>query len=143
LKTCIASAMPGKFRPTRILAVDIALTFFWIIGLTNAFNLIDNMDGLCARVTIIMCVFRFVAAAQSGDATGALILAILAGAFLGFLIFNYKPARSSWAMPAVCPPASFSQLWQSAVSRRTRGFPCPVSFARRSRFYIPFFICHF
>ena len=38
--------------------LDLLLTFLWIAGITNAFNLIDNMDGLCAGVTIIICIFR-------------------------------------------------------------------------------------
>ena len=89
----IAIANGVVFRSTRVELVDFAITFLWIIGLTNAFNLIDNMDGLCAGVTIIICLFRFLAAVQSDDVTGAFILAILAGGFLGFLIFNYKPAK--------------------------------------------------
>lgn len=80
-------------RPTRIEALDLAITFLWIIGVTNAFNLIDNMDGLCAGVTIVICLFRFVAAVQNSDTGGALVLAIFGGGFLGFLVFNHKPAK--------------------------------------------------
>jgi UDP-GlcNAc:undecaprenyl-phosphate GlcNAc-1-phosphate transferase len=81
------------FRPTGIAAVDIAVTFFWLVGITNAFNLIDNMDGLCAGVTVILAGFRFVAAVQAGDQGAACTMAILAGGYAGFLLFNYKPAR--------------------------------------------------
>ena len=38
---------------TDVLAVDMLLTMFWLVGLTNAFNLLDNMDGLCAGIAII------------------------------------------------------------------------------------------
>jgi UDP-GlcNAc:undecaprenyl-phosphate GlcNAc-1-phosphate transferase len=72
---------------------NVAVTLLWIVGITNAFNLIDNMDGLCAGVAIIICGSRFVFALQNGDLTGALPLAVIAGAILGFLVFNYNPAQ--------------------------------------------------
>jgi UDP-GlcNAc:undecaprenyl-phosphate GlcNAc-1-phosphate transferase len=72
---------------------NLAITFLWIVGITNAFNLIDNMDGLCAGVAVITCVSRLVFAVQDGDPGAELLLAILAGAVLGFLVFNYNPAR--------------------------------------------------
>jgi UDP-GlcNAc:undecaprenyl-phosphate/decaprenyl-phosphate GlcNAc-1-phosphate transferase len=73
--------------------VNIAITFLWIAGITNAFNLIDNMDGLCAGVAVIICASRLAFALKSGDARAALLMAIMAGSIFGFLIFNYKPAR--------------------------------------------------
>jgi UDP-GlcNAc:undecaprenyl-phosphate GlcNAc-1-phosphate transferase len=73
--------------------VNILLTDLWIVGITNAFNLIDNMDGLCAGVGVIICGSRLVLALESHDAEGALLLAALAGSILGFLIFNHRPAR--------------------------------------------------
>jgi UDP-GlcNAc:undecaprenyl-phosphate GlcNAc-1-phosphate transferase len=81
------------FRATPWEPANLAITFFWIAGITNAFNLIDNMDGLCAGVAAIICASRLVFAAENGDPEGALLLAILGGAVLGFLAFNYNPAR--------------------------------------------------
>jgi len=81
------------FRATPWEWVNIAVTFLWIAGMTNAFNLIDNMDGLCAGVAVIICASRFAFALKGGDASGTLVMAIIAGAVLGFLVFNYKPAR--------------------------------------------------
>jgi UDP-GlcNAc:undecaprenyl-phosphate GlcNAc-1-phosphate transferase len=81
------------FRVTPWEWVNLALTFLWIAGITNAFNLIDNMDGLCAGVAVIICGSRFVLALRNHDEGGALLLAVLAGSVLGFLIFNHKPAR--------------------------------------------------
>jgi UDP-GlcNAc:undecaprenyl-phosphate GlcNAc-1-phosphate transferase len=81
------------FRATPWEWANLVLTFLWIAGITNAFNLIDNMDGLCAGVAVIICASRFVLAHQNHDEGGALLLAVLAGSLLGFLIFNYKPAR--------------------------------------------------
>jgi UDP-GlcNAc:undecaprenyl-phosphate GlcNAc-1-phosphate transferase len=81
------------FRVTPWAPANLVLTFLWIAGITNAFNLIDNMDGLCAGVAVIICGSRFVMAIQNHEAGGALLLSILAGSVLGFLIFNYKPAK--------------------------------------------------
>lgn len=72
---------------------NVLLAFLWIIGITNAFNLIDNMDGLCAGVAVIICASRFILALQNHDDGGAVLLAIVAGSLLGFLVFNLKPAR--------------------------------------------------
>lgn len=81
------------FQITASAPLNVIITFLWITGITNAFNLIDNMDGLCAGVTVIICGFRLWPALHSGDTAGAACLAILGGAFLGFLVFNYKPAK--------------------------------------------------
>jgi len=81
------------FRVTPWEWANVILTFLWIAGITNAFNLIDNMDGLCAGVAVIICGSRFVLALQNHDEGGAILLAVLAGSVMGFLIFNHKPAR--------------------------------------------------
>jgi UDP-GlcNAc:undecaprenyl-phosphate GlcNAc-1-phosphate transferase len=81
------------FPATRVLPIDVLFTWAWIVGLTNAFNLIDNMDGLCAGVTVIICSSRTWSALQSNDFDGALLAAILGGVYLGFLVFNFNPAR--------------------------------------------------
>jgi UDP-GlcNAc:undecaprenyl-phosphate/decaprenyl-phosphate GlcNAc-1-phosphate transferase len=72
---------------------NLALNMFWIVMITNAFNLIDNMDGLCAGVVVIICLFRSGLLASEGYRTDADLWAILAAAFAGFLLFNYHPAR--------------------------------------------------
>lgn len=74
-------------------SVNIAFSFLWIVGITNSFNLIDNMDGLCAGVTIIISAFRVFALAAGGYWADAAAAAVLGGAFAGFLLFNYHPAR--------------------------------------------------
>jgi UDP-GlcNAc:undecaprenyl-phosphate GlcNAc-1-phosphate transferase len=81
------------FSATSWIWVNWAFSFGWIVGLTNSFNLIDNMDGLCAGVTVVICVFRVFALSASGHVVDAGLAAILAAAFGGFLIFNYRPAR--------------------------------------------------
>jgi UDP-GlcNAc:undecaprenyl-phosphate GlcNAc-1-phosphate transferase len=72
---------------------NVALSMFWIVMITNAFNLIDNMDGLCAGVVIIICLFRSWLMISEGYRADADLYGILAGAFAGFLLFNYHPAR--------------------------------------------------
>lgn len=70
----------------------IIFTYLWIIGVTNAFNLIDIMDGLSSGVAIIACLAFFFINAP-GEASYVNFAAIaLAGACLGFLVFNVPPA---------------------------------------------------
>jgi UDP-N-acetylmuramyl pentapeptide phosphotransferase/UDP-N-acetylglucosamine-1-phosphate transferase len=64
------------FRATPWEWANLAVTFLWIAGITNAFNLIDNMDGLCAGVAVIICCSRFLLALRNYEAGGALLLAI-------------------------------------------------------------------
>jgi UDP-GlcNAc:undecaprenyl-phosphate/decaprenyl-phosphate GlcNAc-1-phosphate transferase len=68
------------------------VTLLWIIGITNAFNLIDNMDGLCAGVGLVACVALAVLFAPLAQEP-FLVALILAGAMAGFLIYNFHPAR--------------------------------------------------
>ena len=92
---CVIAVMASGvvFRATPWEAANLALTFLWIAGITNAFNLIDNMDGLCAGVAVIISASRYWFAVQTGDAGSSLISALLCGSFLGFLVFNYRPAK--------------------------------------------------
>jgi len=68
------------------------LTVVWIIVITNAFNFLDNMDGLSAGVALIIGVIFVVVAAQSGQLFIALALVPFVGALAGFLPFNTSPA---------------------------------------------------
>lgn len=81
------------FPATPWYLLNVALSMFWIVMITNAFNLIDNMDGLCAGVVIVICLFRSWLLTSEGYRADADLCAILAAAFAGFLIFNYHPAR--------------------------------------------------
>lgn len=71
-----------------------ALMTFWIVGVTNSLNLMDNMDGLCAGVSIIALFFLSMLTYQLEQQT-FMILTMLAlmGALLGFLYHNFNPAR--------------------------------------------------
>lgn len=72
--------------------LNIALTVLWMIGIINAFNLLDIMDGLSAGVGLICAGFLLVVAILKGDTTIAFMLAALAGSLLGFLRYNFHPA---------------------------------------------------
>jgi len=70
-----------------------AMSAFWIVLIINAFNFLDNMDGLSAGVAVIASAVLFSAAALSGQLfIGALALVFI-GAMLGFLVFNFPPAK--------------------------------------------------
>lgn len=73
--------------------VDLTLTVLWMIGLINAFNLLDIMDGLSAGVGAVSAMGLLVAALLQGDQTIAFMLAALIGSLLGFLKYNWQPAR--------------------------------------------------
>jgi UDP-GlcNAc:undecaprenyl-phosphate/decaprenyl-phosphate GlcNAc-1-phosphate transferase len=73
--------------------VNFAFTVFWLVGITNAINLIDNMDGLAAGVAIIIAVFRAALLSLHGNADEALLCGILAAATAGFLVLNCHPAK--------------------------------------------------
>ncbi len=72
--------------------VDVAITVFWLVGITNAINLLDNMDGLAAGVAAIAAVFLAVNFLVDGRTAEAVVLAAFAAALLGFLIYNSNPA---------------------------------------------------
>ena len=73
------------------LTVDTMVTIAWIVGITNAFNLLDNMDGLCAGVGCIVAVFLTLLFWESMP-VAALIGMAVAGSLAAFLIFNFNPA---------------------------------------------------
>lgn len=69
------------------------VTVMWIVGVTNAFNLLDNMDGLSAGVAVIASLFFFGLAAVNGQVLVGALSVALAGCALGFLRHNFHPAR--------------------------------------------------
>ena len=71
---------------------DIAITFFWLVGITNAINLLDNMDGLAAGVSATAAIFLAINLALNGQPGEAVMLGILAAALIGFLFYNTNPA---------------------------------------------------
>lgn len=72
--------------------VDIWITVFWLVGITNAINLLDNMDGLAAGIAAIAAVSLTYGLAANGQMAEAALVAVFVGALAGFLVFNFNPA---------------------------------------------------
>ena len=72
--------------------LSLPFTLLWIVGVVNAVNLIDGLDGLAAGVAFVAATTNLILAFTRGDVLLALCMAALAGAILGFLIFNFNPA---------------------------------------------------
>lgn len=80
------------------LTVDIGLlslpiTVLWIVGVVNAVNLIDGLDGLASGIALIAAAALFGVALLNGQVLLALLMASVAGALVGFLFYNFNPAR--------------------------------------------------
>jgi UDP-GlcNAc:undecaprenyl-phosphate/decaprenyl-phosphate GlcNAc-1-phosphate transferase len=65
----------------------------WIVGVTNAINLIDGLDGLAAGVSAIATATMLALAVMMGNVAVILLCAILLGSILGFLVYNFHPAK--------------------------------------------------
>jgi len=86
-------AIASPFGPDIALgALGLPFTVFWFVGAINAMNLIDGIDGLAGGVGFIAITGTFVLSALHADAPTMLVAAALAGASLGFLIYNFSPA---------------------------------------------------
>ena len=72
---------------------SIPITLVWIVGVTNAVNLIDGLDGLACGVSTIASLTMFVVALLVSESSVAVVLAALMGACLGFLPYNMNPAK--------------------------------------------------
>lgn len=100
-----------------------ALTFLWLVGITNAINLLDNMDGLSAGVVAVAAAFMMLLGAANGqNLTSALSAAIL-GSCAGFLRYNFRPARIFMGDAG----AYFLGFWLAVLGIQLR-FPDNVSF---------------
>ena len=77
---------------TSSVLLNMALAIFWLVSITNAINLLDNMDGLAAGISIIAAGFLALSFVNSGQFTEAGILLVFAAALLGFLVYNSNPA---------------------------------------------------
>ncbi len=85
----ISAFVPGE---TGII-LDACLTILWVVGITAAFSIFDHMDGLCAGIAAIAALFFTIAANQGGQVMVRTLGAAALGAALGFLGWNFKPAK--------------------------------------------------
>jgi UDP-GlcNAc:undecaprenyl-phosphate GlcNAc-1-phosphate transferase len=86
----IVSFMPKTWWGHLIAGI---ITVLWIVGIVNALNFADGLDGLASGMTFIASAFFFLIAIYLGQPQVACVAAILAGCCLGFLIWNFKPAK--------------------------------------------------
>jgi UDP-GlcNAc:undecaprenyl-phosphate/decaprenyl-phosphate GlcNAc-1-phosphate transferase len=90
---CVLVLAAGPTLPwTPFYPLNLAVTLFWLVGITNALNLLDNMDGLSAGVAAIAAVFLSAAFFLSNQAAEGYLLAAFGAALLGFLVYNFNPA---------------------------------------------------
>jgi UDP-GlcNAc:undecaprenyl-phosphate GlcNAc-1-phosphate transferase len=79
--------------PTGSMLVDALITIIWIVGVTNSINFFDNLDGGASGTVTLTSIALLILALQGGQYLIAAMAAVLAGATLGFLIWNRPPAR--------------------------------------------------
>jgi UDP-GlcNAc:undecaprenyl-phosphate GlcNAc-1-phosphate transferase len=73
--------------------LDIGLTLFWVVGVTAAFSILDHMDGLCAGVAAVGAAYFTLFASLAGQTLVRVLAAATLGAAVGFLRWNFKPAK--------------------------------------------------
>lgn len=86
----VLGGVTTSFLPTPFL--NGLLTVFWLVGITNAFNLLDNMDGLSSGVAAIASSVLLINALSAGENLIAAIALAFIGVLVGFLLFNFNPA---------------------------------------------------
>ncbi|MDE3169264.1 MAG: undecaprenyl/decaprenyl-phosphate alpha-N-acetylglucosaminyl 1-phosphate transferase, partial [Acidobacteriota bacterium] len=74
-------------------ALDVCFTIVWVVGITASFSILDHMDGLCTGVAAVAAGFFTIAATMSGQTMVRTLAAAALGAALGFLGWNFNPAR--------------------------------------------------
>jgi UDP-GlcNAc:undecaprenyl-phosphate GlcNAc-1-phosphate transferase len=97
LVQCIAAgvliAVGVRVQVTRIEAVDLVVTMLWIVGMVNAFNFVDSMDGLALGLGGIAAAFFMLVTIDSSQPTLAVLSAALLGSAIGVFLYNASPAR--------------------------------------------------
>ncbi len=84
----------SNFIPGHIgAALDICFTIVWVVGITAAFSILDHMDGLCAGIAAVAAGFFTIAASMNGQTMVGTLAAAVLGAALGFLRWNFNPAK--------------------------------------------------
>lgn len=96
IQIIVASIIAGPMGIRAIEALpmplSVGITILWIVLITNAFNFLDNMDGLSAGVAAIAAAIFAVAAMRTGQVFVPVMAMVVVGGLLGFLVFNFTPA---------------------------------------------------
>ena len=93
IAACIVMSSGLRIELTSFEIFNVFITIMWIVGITNAFNLLDNMDGLAAGTGCIASLCLFLAGLMTGNTLLTVSAVGLCGALLGFLFFNFNPAK--------------------------------------------------
>lgn len=112
--------------------LNIALTIIWILGITNAINLLDNMDGLSAGVAAVAAAFMMLLGAFNGQYLVSALAAAILGACAGFLRYNFNPAQIFMGDAG----AYFLGFWLAVLGIQLR-FPGNVNFVT---WMVPLFV---
>lgn len=107
--------------------VGLPLTIFWVLLITNSFNLIDGLDGLSAGSALFSTIIILAVSLFRHTPLISLLSIVLAAAILGFLRYNFFPASIFLEIQAVCSSASCSARLRSPVRRR-QPLPSPWQF---------------
>lgn len=89
----ITNPFSGSIPWVDIGIFSIPITIIWVVGVTNAFNLIDGLDGLAAGIGFIASITLFIICILNGRYEAAILTAVLSGALIGFLPYNFYPAK--------------------------------------------------
>jgi UDP-GlcNAc:undecaprenyl-phosphate/decaprenyl-phosphate GlcNAc-1-phosphate transferase len=90
----IRAQLFAQFIPGTLgFVLDICFTIFWVVGITAAFSILDHMDGLCAGIAAVAAAFFTLAAIMNGQTMVRTLGAAAFGAALGFLRWNFNPAK--------------------------------------------------
>jgi UDP-GlcNAc:undecaprenyl-phosphate GlcNAc-1-phosphate transferase len=95
VQTIVAGVVVYMMPPTHITGIvtlDALLALVWIVGITNSFNLLDNIDGLSAGIATVAGIFLLAAVSPTGSTALSLAVAAFVGSTLGFLVYNVRPA---------------------------------------------------
>ena len=93
LAACVLVFSGVQIGTPWLAAVAIPVTILWVVGITNAFNLLDNMDGLSAGTAVIAAAFLFAFSLETNNLSTAVLCLAVGGGALGFLLYNFNPAR--------------------------------------------------
>ena len=103
--------------------VGFAVTLVWVVGIANAFNLIDGVDGLATGSALFSCLVLLTVSLLQGRALVAVVALVLSGALAGFLRYNFNPA-------SIRPAAALSRLlcaWSTGWPVRERSSAGPAA----------------
>jgi UDP-GlcNAc:undecaprenyl-phosphate/decaprenyl-phosphate GlcNAc-1-phosphate transferase len=91
VKASVGGELALYSEPLQFLSIP--LTVLWVVGISNAFNLLDNMDGLSAGVAMIAAAFLTALGVLQNDTVTIVVGLAVAGSCLGFLFYNFNPAK--------------------------------------------------